>query len=38
VLAPLAAEHFTHLTQREGIALDRIRTAMRELVRRVTAP
>jgi AcrR family transcriptional regulator len=38
VLAPLAAEHFTHLTQREGIALDRIRAALRELVQRVTAP
>ena len=38
LLAPLAAEQFTHLTQREGIALDRVRSAMRELVQRVTAP
>jgi AcrR family transcriptional regulator len=38
VLAPLAAEHFTHLTRREGIPLDRIRSAMRQLAQRVTAP
>jgi AcrR family transcriptional regulator len=38
LLAPFAAEHFTHLTQREGLPLDRIRAALHELVIRVTSP
>jgi AcrR family transcriptional regulator len=35
LLAPLAAEHFKHLTEDEGIELDRLRAALRELVPRV---
>jgi AcrR family transcriptional regulator len=35
LLAPLAAEHFTHLTEHEGVDLGRIRAALRELVVRV---
>ena len=35
LLAPLAAEHFTHLTEREGVELERLRAAMRVLVARV---
>jgi AcrR family transcriptional regulator len=32
LLAPLAAEHIKHLTEDEGIELDRLRAALRELV------
>jgi AcrR family transcriptional regulator len=35
LLAPLAAEHFTHLTEHDGIALDRLRAALRHVVLRV---
>jgi hypothetical protein len=35
LLAPLAAEHFTHLTEDEGVDLDRLRRALRDLVLRV---
>jgi AcrR family transcriptional regulator len=35
LLAPLAAEHFTHLTEKEGVDLGRIRAALHELVARV---
>jgi AcrR family transcriptional regulator len=35
LLAPLAAEHFRHLTETEGIELVRVRAAQRELVERV---
>lgn len=37
-LAPLSAEHFSHLTEREGLALDRIRVGLHELVDRLTTP
>jgi AcrR family transcriptional regulator len=32
LLAPLAAELFTHLTEHEGVDLERLRAAMRDLV------
>jgi AcrR family transcriptional regulator len=35
LLAPLAAEHFTHLTEKEGVDLGRLRAALHELVARV---
>jgi AcrR family transcriptional regulator len=35
LLAPLAAEHFTHLTEHDGIDLDRLRAALRNVVLRV---
>jgi AcrR family transcriptional regulator len=35
LLAPLAAEHFTHLTEHDGIDLDRLRAALRRVVLRV---
>jgi len=35
LLAPLAAEHFTHLTEHDEIALDRLRAALRHVVMRV---
>jgi AcrR family transcriptional regulator len=38
LLAPLAAEHFKHLTEVEGIELGRVRAAQRELVERVVGP
>jgi AcrR family transcriptional regulator len=37
LLSPLAAEHFAHLTEDEGIDLQRIRAALRDLVVRVLA-
>jgi len=37
LLSPLAAEHFTHLTEDEGIDLERLRGALREVVLRVLA-
>lgn len=36
VLAPLAAEHFIHLTEGEGVDLDRLRSGLHVLVRRAT--
>jgi hypothetical protein len=35
LLAPLAAEHFTHLTEHDGVDLERLRGALRHLVQRV---
>ena len=35
LLAPLAAEHFTHLTEHDGVDLERLRTALRDMVLRV---
>jgi len=35
LLAPLAAEHFTHLTEHDGVDLQRLRTALRDVVLRV---
>jgi AcrR family transcriptional regulator len=35
LLAPLAAEHFTHLTEHDGIDLERLRAALRHVVLRV---
>lgn len=35
LLAPLAAEHFTHLTEHDDIDLDRLRAALRHVVLRV---
>jgi AcrR family transcriptional regulator len=35
LLAPLAAEHFTHLTEHDGIDIDRLRAALRHVVLRV---
>ena len=35
LLAPLAAEHFTHLTEHDGVDLERLRTALRDVVLRV---
>jgi AcrR family transcriptional regulator len=35
LLAPLAAEHFTHLTEHDGIDLDRLRAALGHVVLRV---
>jgi AcrR family transcriptional regulator len=37
LLSPLAAEHFAHLTEDEGIDLERIRAALHDLVERVLA-
>jgi AcrR family transcriptional regulator len=36
LLAPLSAEHFTHLRETEGIGRERLREALQLLVRRVT--
>jgi AcrR family transcriptional regulator len=38
LLAPLAAEHFVHLTQRDRVVLPRIRSGLHELAERLTAP
>ena len=35
LLAPLAAEHFTHLTEHDGVDLERLRAALRDVVLRV---
>jgi AcrR family transcriptional regulator len=35
LLAPLAAEHFTHLTEHDGVDLERLRAALRHMVLRV---
>jgi AcrR family transcriptional regulator len=35
VLAPLAAEHFKHVREGEGIGLERVRSAIRELAERI---
>jgi len=35
LLAPLAAEHFTHLTEHDGVDLERLRAALRDMVLRV---
>jgi AcrR family transcriptional regulator len=35
LLAPLAAEHFTHLTEHDGVDLERLRAALRHVVLRV---
>jgi AcrR family transcriptional regulator len=35
LLAPLAAEHFTHLTEHDEVDLDRLRAALRHVVQRV---
>jgi AcrR family transcriptional regulator len=37
VLAPLAAEHFKHVREGEGVDADRLRRALRELAERVVA-
>jgi AcrR family transcriptional regulator len=37
LLAPLAAEHFAHLTEDEGVDPERLRAGLRELVGRVLA-
>jgi AcrR family transcriptional regulator len=37
VLAPLSAEHFDHLTRREGLPVERVRAGLRELVDRLIA-
>jgi AcrR family transcriptional regulator len=38
VLAPLAAEHFKHLREDEGVGLVRLREALRELAERTASP
>jgi AcrR family transcriptional regulator len=38
LLAPLAAEHFKHVSEEEGIGAERLRAALRELAARVVGP
>jgi AcrR family transcriptional regulator len=38
LLAPLAAEHFKHVSEEEGIGAERLRAALRELAERVVGP